>query len=69
MSHFSGSDLYTSTKPSVTTPFPIFDKAIKETAKPPNIKRTTWMISVRATAFNPPYNEYAKDSIASNTKP
>ena len=41
MSHFSGNDLYTSTKPSVTTPFPIFDKAINETANPPNIKSTT----------------------------
>ena len=41
MSHFSGNDLYTSINPSVTTPFPIFDKAINETANPPNIKRTT----------------------------
>ena len=50
-------------------PFPILDRAINETANPPNIKRTTWMISVSATAFKPPYKEYAKDNIANKTRP
>ena len=33
-----------------------------ETYNPAKINRLTWMISVKATAFKPPYNEYASES-------
>ena len=42
---------------------------MKDTAKPPNIRRTTWTISVIATALSPPDNEYARDNAAKTINP
>ena len=69
MSNFSGICSKTSINPFPIYPFPILVSAIYETANPPNIKRTTWTMSVIATAFKPPDKEYASDKIASRIIP
>ena len=70
MSNFSGISLSTTRIPSITPlDSEIIFNAINDTANPPKISKITCTASVIATAFKPPDNEYAKEKIASKTKP